>query len=131
MVLGIVVVGSSCKESVDDNRIELAIAIKVHRPYELRTVVIPCQYLVIEIELEPDIRPRLSSIPEGSAQIAFHSIDNSSHCELSAAGHRRGLVVRFRERCGIDFGKRCRTRGTLVEVIASALGLFCQFTPRH
>ena len=59
LVFGIVAARGSGKQTIADHGVELAVAIEVHGPDVLRAVVVAPDDLVVEVEVEPHVWPRL------------------------------------------------------------------------
>ena len=66
----------SCIESVNHYGIYFPVSIEVHRPYEFSAVVVSCDYVVVEIELKPCIRPHRSGVEIWFAFITFNTVNH-------------------------------------------------------
>ena len=132
LVLGIVAPCGACKQAVAQHGIHFTVAVKIHWPHKLRAVVVAGNDLVVEIELEPHVAPRLGGVAEGLRQRPFGAVGtDGSHGPLGVGGHRRGLIVGHLERCAVHLRKLARAACTAIYVVGGSLGLLCQFAPRH
>ena len=61
-------------EAVDHHGIILAVAVGVHGPAELRAVVVAANHLVVEVNVQPHIGPRLRLVEERLAHWALYTL---------------------------------------------------------
>ena len=58
LIVALAATGCSGKEAINHDGIHLAIAVQVHGPHKLRTIVVACDDGIVEVEVEPHIVPR-------------------------------------------------------------------------
>ena len=129
-ILSIIVVGSPCKQAVYHHGIVLAIAIEVHRPAVLRTVVVALDDVVVEVEVEPHIRVCLRLIQERCAHLTLHAVGRDGRHGILRIVGQSGLQTGHRQRFCIDFRIRRRTLSPFIHIIGSPFGFLGEFTPR-
>ena len=130
-VLGIVVGTGTGKQTVAHHGVDLAVAVEVHGPDELRAVVVTRNDGVVEREREPHVGPRLTAVEEGRRQRTLDAGGrHGGHGVLGVVGQRLGHVARRRERFVVQPHIVGSAGRASVDVVGGALRLLGQFAPR-
>ena len=91
---------------VDEHRVELSVAVEVHRPDKLNLVVLGVEHLVFKVEVEEQVFPLLLLEQEGVALAALNTVADGGHRQFRTVGNdaARGLEVGLGDGLGVHLG---------------------------
>ena len=102
---------------------------KIHWPAVFGAVVVACDHLVVEIELEPSVGPSWSVVAVGFAHFSFSAVDDSCHSIFVSTGEGCWHKVSFFQ-IGCDFCPRTTATCPLIDIIKGSFWLLCKLSPR-